>query len=236
MKSGYSPASYHPSRRRELMSAPPTYGHRNCLDDIAYKSVPPTPRDIPNLKTFLRSKSEILNRADDKVKLPEISVKETENAEDTENNVDGNDQENKNPNSEDVEAKSMDDFDTSVTVEDIHKFNDTKKAFYQKTGRGGILKQRPYSENIKMSNGSYTQSVKSYRTNMSLESRLLLEKKRLQEKFRNAPSVKPKRVMLATDREAAEQTDLPAFVQVETLHVGQTFVRNFCMVYAMLTL
>ncbi|KAK3100533.1 hypothetical protein FSP39_021438 [Pinctada imbricata] len=172
----------------------------------------------------------ILNRTEGaNVKLPDISVKESENTDEKDNLSDGDNQENKNPNSVATDAKSTDEFDSSVTVDDLKNFADSKKPFYQKTGRGGILKQRPQSENIKMSNGSYTQSVRSFRTNMSRESKALLEKRRLQDKFRNAPNVKPKRVFLATDKEASEQTDLPAFVQVETLHVGQTFGLRSCL-------
>lgn len=49
----------------------------------------------------------------------------------------------------------------------------------------------------------------------------MAERRRLKEKYMNAPNIKPQRVVITHEKETAE---LPAFVQVETLHPGQTFV------------
>ncbi|XP_061163996.1 uncharacterized protein LOC133173092 [Saccostrea echinata] len=207
VKSKYSPATYHPGLRRDLMSAPPAPGHRKCLDDIAYKSVPDSPNAVKSVRGFLRSKSEIMDRQTQK--LPKIEIKESDEVESKE----------KTENEENIRPTSVVGGETvQLTFTEISA---DKKSFYQRTGRNpGNSKPRPKSENLHM--------VKKKRlTHEQMMERLqMAERKRLKEKYTNAPNIKPQRVVITHEKETAE---LPAFVQVETLHPGQTFGLRSCL-------
>jgi hypothetical protein len=91
----------------------------------------------------------------------------------------------------------------------------TRTSFYQKTGRTSPEKVRPKSENL------HVKKNKRLTQEQMIERLQMAERKRLKEKFMNAPNIKPQRVVITHEKETAE---LPAFVQVETLHPGQTFV------------
>jgi hypothetical protein len=55
------------------VSAPPTYGHRKCLDDLAYRSFPETPRHYQTMESVI-GKRESLTQVTNEVKLPKLSV------------------------------------------------------------------------------------------------------------------------------------------------------------------
>lgn len=203
MKSKYSPASYYPGARRDLMSAPPAPGHRQCLDDIAYKSIPDSPNAVTSIKGFLRSKSEILETKTQK--LPKIEIKDSEEVEAKEN-------EENNENIRPTSAMAVESQQLTFT-----EITANKTSFYQKTGRNfpGSNKVRPKSENL------HVKRNKRLTHEQMIERLQMAERKRLKEKFMNAPNIKPQRVVITHEKETAE---LPSFVQVETLHPGQTFV------------
>lgn len=202
VKSKYSPATYHPGIRRDLMSAPPAHGHRRCLDDVAYKNVPDAQYAVTSIRGFLRSKSEILESKTDK--LPKIDIKVSAENEDTTENTEND--ENIRP----ISVPPSEPQQLSFT-----EISADKKSFYQRTGHNAGNKPRPKSENL------HAMKKKRLTHEQMMEHLQMAERRRLKEKYMNAPNIKPQRVVITHEKETAE---LPAFVQVETLHPGQTFV------------
>lgn len=208
VKSKYTPTSYHPGLRRDLMSAPPAHGHRRCLDDIAYKNVPDALNAVTSVRGFLRSKSEIIESQTDK--LPKIDIKVS----------DENDQSAGKENEENLRPTSVPPSDPQTIS--FTEISTNKKSFYQRTGHNAGSKPRPKSENL------HAMKKKRLTHEQMMERLQLAERRRLKEKYMNAPNIKPQRVVITHEKETAE---LPAFVQVETLHPGQTFVSSGPMTY-----
>lgn len=207
VKSKYSPATYHPGIRRDLMSAPPAHGHRRCLDDIAYKNVPDAQNAVTSIRGFLRSKSEILESKSDK--LPKIDIKVSdENGDTTE----------KTENDENIRPISVPPSEPQQLS--FTEISADKKSFYQRTGHNAGNKPRPKSENL------HAMKKKRLTHEQMMERLHMAERRRLKEKYMNAPNIKPQRVVITHEKETAE---LPAFVQVETLHPGQTFGLRSCL-------
>lgn len=184
------------------MSAPPAHGHRRCLDDVAYKNVPDAQYSVTSIRGFLRSKSEILESKTDK--LPKIDIKVSDENEDTTENTEND--ENIRP----ISVPPSEPQQLSFT-----EISADKKSFYQRTGHNAGNKPRPKSENL------HAMKKKRLTHEQMMEHLQMAERRRLKEKYMNAPNIKPQRVVITHEKETAE---LPAFVQVETLHPGQTFV------------
>ncbi|XP_069131075.1 uncharacterized protein [Argopecten irradians] len=211
LKSSYDPALYTPGPRRNLMSAPPIYGHRDCMKELAYKSFPATPRanNFPTMAAFLNAKSHdamhTKQAENSSTKLPRITLKTPGNSEgplesDRKEMEEALEEEGT---TKDEETSRVDNSETPVVLEEIKDISG-KTNFYQKTGKGGLA-IRPKSE------GS------------NKENRYRLARKQ----YGNAPFIKPRNTRVDSAHERT--TELPPFVQVETLHQGQTFGLRSCL-------
>lgn len=254
------------------MSAPPTYGHRKCLDELAYKSFPGTPREFQTTRLYLDTKSDEFGfklpnikrpqsetgtgtisteKEQDEVKVeikndditerkiptPEIkqpaleikieeikeedeeddekeetdkSVEKEKSSEKGENESDGEQSENgtKEDSISVVDKENEDDFtsvQTSFTADELKAIAEARRSYYQKTGKSGILK-----------------TDNSHNKQEMLPKNLRERKKLVRKKYLNAPDLK--KVKIISHKTSDEKTELPPFVQVETLHPGQCFV------------
>ncbi|OWF46626.1 uncharacterized protein LOC110455484 [Mizuhopecten yessoensis] len=213
LKSSYDPALYTPGPRRTLMSAPPVYGHRECMKELAYRDFPATPRpnNYPTMAAFLNAKSQdsmhLKQTSNATTKLPRITLKTPGNSEgpleSNRREMDEVIEDDEQTTKDDESVSRMDNNETPVVLEEIKDISG-KTNFYQKTGKDGPL-PRPKSEGA------------------NKENRLRLARKQ----FGNAPFIKPRRTRVDSAHERT--TELPPFVQVETLHQGQTFGLRSCL-------
>ena len=102
-----------------------------------------------------------------------------------------------NKENEDVQIKEI----SNVTLGDARDIPSRGKSFYKKTGGS-----RPKSD--------------FFKKNLSAEAEYRLKFAR--EKYAKAPCIRPRLAQHEIQKERT--TELPPFVQVETLHPGQTFV------------
>lgn len=188
------------------MSAPPVYGHRECMKELAYKDFPMTPRtnNFPTMTAFLNAKSNeptSMNPLKEETKLPRITLKTPGNSEGPLHNDRLEELQEEDEGT--VESESVTRMDSTDSPQGkVKDLPEGRSTFYQKTGKDFNL-QRPKSE------GSFDK-----------ENRVRLARKQ----FGNAPFIKPRRVRVDSAHERT--TELPPFVQVETLHQGQTFVSH----------
>lgn len=184
------------------MSAPPIYGHRHCFQETAYKHFPSTPRPaIPTMSGFIKSRTGPIEFKTG-AKLPRITLKTPGNSEGP---LDAapllEDEEEADTHKESKEVNSNG--EKVVVLEEISELTENKIPFYQKTGNG-MSSPRPQSDTT---NKTSTMKNRQKSTNV---------------KFMNAPFIKPRPSHVSAKQEI--KTELPPFVQVETLHQGDTFV------------
>lgn len=177
------------------MSAPPTYGHRKCLDDIAYRTFPETPRHHQTLEAVI-GKRESVKPVSKEGKLPKLAVvSSAKSKRSVDIDDDLVDEDNPSPRETNEDKKE------TVTIEEIKPITESKPSFYQKTGVNNLSVLRPHSEmsSLKSRTGS---RMKNDRTRYESNSKNISEKRKT----------------------VGRKAELPPFVQVEVLHPGQSFV------------
>ena len=200
-ESTYKSSSYHPGQRRTLVSAPPTYGHRKCLDDLAYRSFPETPRHYQTMESVI-GKRESLTQVTNEVKLPKLSVVQSASTHREDGIQDHGDEHDTKMSSRelDIDKKEIE----IVSIEEIQPISESKTSFYQKTGKHNpiSLTPRPRSE---------LSSLIS-RTGSRMKFDILQYEPNGKSPIERRKSMAPRKA------------ELPPFVQVEVLHPGQSFV------------
>jgi len=200
-ESTYKSSSYHPGQRRILVSAPPTYGHRKCLDDLAYRSFPETPRHYQTMESVI-GKRESLTQVTNEVKLPKLSVVQSASTHREDGIQDHGDEHDTKMSSRelDIDKKEIE----IVSIEEIKPISESKTSFYQKTGRHNPMSLTPRPRSELSSLISRTGS------------RMKFDKLQYEPNGKS-PTERRKSI-------APRKAELPPFVQVEVLHPGQSFV------------
>ncbi|KAK3607719.1 hypothetical protein CHS0354_016745 [Potamilus streckersoni] len=235
-KSVYHPSVYQPNRRRMLQSAPSGPKKKGLGDDILYHSLPSTPAGIlkgsrPNTRAISKTPSDPNEEtksdeeADESVdkdyeagKLPIIKLKTPGSDADTlrtegdskENDTYAQPKEDKKNAKGEVNEGGKDVM--LITMDQIKAINDPKRS---KTGKRGIFK-RPQSPNKE-----------------KLNARPGTEVIPKPNRYINTPTGKRSecgnRRMSKLKEKPVQRMELPAFVQIETLHPGQTFGLRSCL-------
>ncbi|XP_052077493.1 uncharacterized protein LOC127715474 [Mytilus californianus] len=197
-ESAYKSSNYHPGQRRGLVSAPPTYGHRRCLEDLAYKSFPETPRNYQTLESVI-GKREPLKQITNDVKLPKLQVINSARSSKGRESDDCNEENDTKNSAREPDEKTENEH---VTIEDIKPITESKTSFYQKTGTRNTVNLVPRAKSEMSSLLSRSGS------------RMKLEKSQYESSVKS---------LSERQKSVVKKRELPPFVQVEVLHPGQSF-------------